>query len=48
VFNVLSSATEARPAGHTRVLGFGRGKRKEMRVTDVFRTRAAKPGVSEN
>jgi len=28
VFNVLSSATEARPAGDTRVLRVGRGERK--------------------
>jgi hypothetical protein len=28
VFNVLSSATEARPAGDTRVLGVSRGERK--------------------
>lgn len=29
MFNVLSSATEARPAGDTRVLGVSRGKRKK-------------------
>jgi hypothetical protein len=27
VFNILSSATEARPAGDTRVLGVSRGER---------------------